>query len=120
MVIVYHAFVARCLTHNGIDDALIAETELYMKEFLSAVREFDIRVRYEKLNKPTKKPSERKGTEAWWLKPNYMSLCNLISMMLLIGPLVLWWDGGGKGERFIQMVKPHIQRGVCADVRAFL
>ena len=119
MVIAYHAFVARCLTHNGIDDALIAETELYMKEFLSAVREFDIRVRYEKLNKPTKKPSERKGTEAWWLKPNYMSLCNLISMMLLIGPLVLWWDGGGKGERFIQMVKPHIQRGVRDDVRAF-
>ena len=40
-------------------------------------------------------------------------------MMMLLGPLVLWWDGGGKGERFIQMVKPHIKRGICEDVLTF-
>ena len=40
-------------------------------------------------------------------------------MMMLLGPLVLWWDGGGKGERFIQMVKPHIKRGIREDVFSF-
>ena len=41
-----------CLTHNDIDDALIVETELYMKECLSAVRDFDIRVRYDNAMQP--------------------------------------------------------------------
>ena len=115
----FHALVARCLTHAGVDDAFIAETSLYLKEFLSAVREFDVRVRSEAMNKEPTKVGERKGTEAWWLRANYMSLCNLVTMMLLLGPLVLWWDGGGKGERFIQMVKPHITRGVREDVLLF-
>jgi hypothetical protein len=42
MVIAFHAFVARCLTHSGIDEKGIAEAELYLKEFLSALREFDV------------------------------------------------------------------------------
>ena len=44
MVVAFNGFVARCLTHNGVDDAFIAEMHLYLNEFLSAVREFDIRV----------------------------------------------------------------------------
>lgn len=119
MVIAYHAFVARCLTHSGITKNSIAEAELYMKEFLSALRELDVRVRHQKLNKPVQKASEKKGTEAWFLKPNYMSLPNLLDMMRVIGPLVLWWDGGGKGERFIQFVKPYIKRGVREDAISF-
>ena len=86
-----------------------------MKEFLSCVREFDVRVRHKLLNSNAKK----QGTEAWWLKPNYMSLFNLLSMMFLLGPLVEYWDGGGKGERFIQVVKPHIKRGVRDDLDCF-
>ncbi len=119
VVIAFHAFVARCLTHAGMDGAAIDEAELYMKEFLSSLREFDVRVRHDKLNKPTNKVSEQKKSEAWWLKPNYMSLCNLLYIARILGPLVLWWDGGGKGERFIQMVKPHIKRGVRDDVLSF-
>ena len=119
MVIAFHAFVARCLTHSGIDERGIAEAELYLKEFLSSLREFDVRVRSKKLNKPTKKVSEQKKTEAWWLKPNYMSLRNLIYILRVLGPLVLWWDGGGRGERFIQLVKPHIKKGVRGDALNF-
>jgi hypothetical protein len=119
MVIAFNAMVARALTHSSIDDAFVAEMELYMLEFLSCVREFDIRIRYNKLGKSVTKFSERKGTEAWWLKSNYMCLPNLLAMMLLLGPLVLWWDGGGKGERFIQSVKPHIKRGIREDVLSF-
>ena len=33
--------------------------------------------------------------------------------------MVLWWDGGGRGERFIQLVKPHIKRGVRGDALNF-
>ena len=44
MVIAFHALVARCCTHGGINDQFIKETELFMKEFLSSVREFDIRL----------------------------------------------------------------------------
>jgi hypothetical protein len=93
MVISFHAFVARCLTHLGVDKRDIAETELYLKEFLSSLCKFDVRVRFKKLNKPATKPatkvSETKGTEAWWLKPNYMSLQNLLYILRVLGPLVL-------------------------------
>ena len=119
MTLAFYCFVSRCLTHSGIDDEAIAETEQLMKEFLSALWELDIRVHHKKLNKQTTSIGEKKGTEAWWLKPNYMSLSNLIAMMRLIGPLVLWWDGGGKGERFIQVIKPHIKRGVRGDALTF-
>ena len=67
-----------------------------MKEFLSCVRELDIRARLKKLNKPTKKASEVKKSEAFWLKANYLSLLNVSTMMLVLGPLILWWDGGGR------------------------
>ena len=119
MVACFHTLVVRCLTNSSIDDDLITEVELCIKEFMSCVREFDVRVRYAKLDKSVTKVSERKGTEAWWLKSNYMSLPNLVATMILVGPLVLWWDGGGKGERFIQTVKPHIKRGVRGDLLTF-
>ena len=119
VVIAYICLVSRLMTHGGIDDEYIKEVCLYQKEFLSAVREFDIRIRHEELNKGTNNVSERKGTEAWWLKSNYMSLPNLLTMMIMLGPLILWWDGGGKGERFIQLVKPHLKQGVWEDVLNF-
>lgn len=117
-VIALHAFVARCMTHSGINGNFIKDTECYLKEFLSTVRELDVRLHYKKLNR-AKDNTERTSSEAWWMKSNYMSLCNLLSMMALLGPLVLWWDGGGKGEKFVQVVKPHIKRGVREDVSTF-
>ena len=118
MVIAFHAVVARCMTHGGINDSFIRETEQLIKEFLSAVREFDIFVRHGAFKS---QGGNKKGPreEAWWLKPNFMSLFNLVSMMFLLGPLVEYWDGGGKGERFIQVVKPHIKRGVREDMDSF-
>ena len=53
MVTTFHGLVARCLTHSGIDEDFVAESELHMKEFLSCVREFDIRVCHKELNKAT-------------------------------------------------------------------
>jgi hypothetical protein len=52
------------------------------------------------------------GTGAWWTKSNYVSLLNIPEAILAFGPLVNWWDGGGKGEKFVQLIKPLITRGV--------
>ena len=52
------------------------------------------------------------GSDAWWMKSNYMSLPNLVTMMELFGALINFWDGGGKCEKFIQKVKPLITQGV--------
>lgn len=46
MVISFHAFVARCMTHSGVNGSFIQETKRYLKEFLSAVRELDVRLHY--------------------------------------------------------------------------
>ncbi len=56
------------------------------------------------------------GGEAWWTKSNYLSLPNLVAMVTVYGLLVNFWDGGGKGEKFVQQVKPYITRGVCMCV----
>jgi hypothetical protein len=44
VVISFHALTARCLTHSAIDEAFIEDVRLHLKEFLSCVRELDIRV----------------------------------------------------------------------------
>ena len=112
MVICLVALVARCLTHSAIDDAFIAETKLVAKEFLSCMRDFDVRSRFDKLGK---KDKHNKVAEAFWEKSNVASLLNLIETMLVKGPLKNFWDGGGKGEKYIQEVKPNIKKGIRGD-----
>ena len=110
-ILSFHAVCARVMTHGGIDSDMIDETEHLMKEFLSCIRELDIRVRHASMT--------GKNASAFYDKANFMSLLNLIAMMSMLGPLILWWDGGGKGEKFIQEIKPHIRRGVREDYRDF-
>lgn len=64
--------------------------------------------------KPKEKPKVKwvGGGEAWWTKSNYLSLPNLVTMAEVFGQLINFWDGGGKGEKFVQEVKPLITRGV--------
>ncbi len=54
-----------------------------------------------------------------WYKPNYVSLLNIPDMMRKFGPLVNLWDGGGKGEKYIQNIKPEIQLGVHKTINFF-
>ncbi len=162
MHIAFVATVSRLLTHFGINSALIVETNDMIKEFLSCVRELDVRVRAKQINgKPGKsspdadanpdadaeasadaggekanqrvsgKPDsekakgKKKATKEknayglWWMKANYFSLFNLAPTMVWLGPLVNWWDGGGKGERFIQEIKPYIPRGIQVNSATF-
>ena len=116
MVCAHLCFASPCLTHSGINDEHTTETELHLREFLSALHELDIRVCHKDLSSKTC----QKDTEPWWMKSNYMSLFNLLWTMHNLGPLVLWWDGGGgEGEAFIQIVKPFLTNGVRGDTEMF-
>ena len=118
MVAAFTAFVSRVLTHGGISENSTVMIDLLLKEFLSSVRELDIRTRYDAMHKlggtvaEDDSTSDAKNRDQWWLKSNYVSTLNLVPTMRLLGPLVNWWDGGGKAERYIQEIKPHIPRGV--------
>jgi hypothetical protein len=101
------ALVSRLLTHSGVNKRTIELVHCYVKEFLSCTRELDMRARYAELAR-----MDSKAPDHWWIKSNYLSLLNLCRIMRRLGPLKNFWDGGGKGERFIQEVKPHIPRGV--------
>jgi len=59
-----------------------------------------------------KRAAPPKPTQAWWMKSNYISLFNLVPAILLLGPLINFYDGGGKGEKFIQEVKPLVPSGL--------
>lgn len=126
MHIAYVAVVARLLTHFGITEHFTRLVDEYIKEFLSCVQELDVRIRPKLINgkpsqtnqqasenAPNQKSKTQKNTYGyWWMKSNYFSMFNLAPTMIWLGPLVNFWDGGGKGERFIQEVKPYIPRGI--------
>ena len=114
VVISFTALVARILTHAGVNQSSTHLISLYIKEFLSSVNELDIRLRHKAINQKEGPVGEkgRKDTDQFWLKANFMSMPNLVKTMEELGPLVNYWDGGGKGERYIQEIKPHIPRGV--------
>ena len=56
--------------------------------------------------------SNENDNDAWWMKPNYMSLQNLVEHAWRFGPLLNLWDGGGMGEKSIQPFKALIKKGV--------
>jgi hypothetical protein len=125
MVTSFTALVARVLSHAGATESSSQLIGWMLKEFLSSVRELDIRVRYKAMSALASRTSstgeesaaeagagDEKSRDQWWLKSNYVSCLNLPSTIRLLGPLVNFWDGGGKGERYIQEIKPHIPRGV--------
>ena len=122
MVTSFVALVARVLSHSGATKQNTLSIQYILKEFLSCVRELDVRTRYVKMNQLATSggnmeegggnASDEKSKDQWWLKSNYVSCLNLPSTISELGPLINLWDGGGKGERYIQEIKPHIPRGV--------
>jgi hypothetical protein len=117
MIISFTAVVAHVMTHGGVTREIIDRTWYYIKEFLCCVRELDLHVNHQNMKSF---PAKGKQPEPYWLKTNYMSLMNLIEMMEHFGALVNLWDGGRKGERFVQMVKPFIPRGVTDVITFFV
>jgi hypothetical protein len=117
LVACFTALVSQILLHSGTTRQGIALIGCYLKEFLSCIRELDVHVWYKELHKASNKDSSstnaweevHEGTssnplakdklgEQWWLKSNYISSLNLLEAMQILGPLINYWDGGGKGE----------------------
>jgi len=109
VVVIFTALAARVLTHAGVNKNTLATVHMFTKEFLLSVRELDLRVRYELLSAM----SGSKLKDHWWLKSHYISLLNLTCAVEALGPLKNFWDGGGKGKRYTQKVKPHVPLGIC-------
>lgn len=99
MVTSFTALVSRVMSHTGSSDKSTDVLDAIVKEFLSSVREFHVLT--------------TKGEDnQYWNKSNYVSLLNIVPTIQRLGPLTNFWDGGGKGERYIQEIKPHIPRGI--------
>ena len=113
----YHCVVARIMTHCYVSDKCIKETRLYMKEFLSCVRELDVRVNHKKLAKLTKSKGKNSGKifESAWMKSNYLSLQNICYSMHQLGLPRDTYDGSGRGEKPAQKAKPFLKLGVKGD-----
>jgi hypothetical protein len=132
MVTSFTALIARILSHAGASEQSIEYIAMLLKEFLSTVRELDVRVRYKKMHalgiKRTladgdaagKGDKGDKSRDQFWMKANYISMLNLPRCIQALGPLINLWDGGGKAERYIQEIKPHIPRGVRDGGKFFL
>lgn len=123
VIVAWVALVARLLSHGGMTEEIISEIDDYVKEFLSAIKELDVRVRYRDL-RPTNPDAAgadaKEGkNEPWWLRSNFMSLLNLVATIKAIGPLCNVWDGGGKAEKFIQLIKPHVPRGARDNLKFY-
>ena len=116
LVIAFQCLVARLMTHSGVSEDDILVMDSLIKEFLSCSRELDIRLRHLEINKKSKGPTQ----EQFWLKANFLSLLNLVRIIKQLGPLCNMWDGGGKGERYIQQIKPHVPRGVRDNGNFFI
>ena len=64
------------------------------------------------------KGGAQKG-KMYYLKPNFVSILNVMDSEKKFGPMINLMDGGGKGERFIQEIKPHIKRGIPTDAKNY-
>jgi hypothetical protein len=104
MVTCFSAMTASIMSRAGCSQTSIRLVDALVREFLSTVRELDVRVY------SAGKESKTSSCKTW-IKSNFASLVNLVSTMETLGPLTNFWDGGGKGEKYIQLVKVHIPRG---------
>ena len=85
--------VANVMTPVTSND-IIQSVERSIKIFLTVFEKFDVGLRAVK-QKPT-----------WVTSYNFTCLLNLPDLMREYGPLTNLWEGGGQGEKILQMVKP--------------
>ena len=97
---------------DGNDDEEYVDNDKATATPVQRRRKPSKKARHSKLKSDKEKEEPIGGSDAWWMKSNYMSLPNLVTMMELFGALINYWDGGGKCEKFIQKVKPLIAKGV--------
>ena len=85
-----------CMMSRHMDPKVHSELVRHTKIFLNRKHEFDRDM-----------PSDN-GMLDWSNKSNFLSLMNICESIPIIGPPLLYWEGGPNGEKAIQMLKPLI------------
>ena len=87
-------FIARLMTNT---ETSVHEVDDYIKLFLTAVHNFEVRTYVQDSNHDF----------SWYSKGNFLSLLNLPSQIKKFGHIRNYWEGSR--ERYIQMVKPFMK-----------
>lgn len=134
MVACFAALMAQLLSPAGATAIGVQLIEMLVKEFLSCVREVDVRVGHKEMNQlatsgtvargssdggvggegtgPKNATDMQRDKDQWWLKSNHILCLNLPKLITALGPLANCWDGGRRAERCTQEIEPHVPRGV--------
>jgi hypothetical protein len=75
-------------------DEVISDVEHSIKIFLTSFEKFDAGLQ------------NKKEKPMWVTSYNFPCLLNLPETMRVFGPLPNLWEGGGQGEKVLQLVKP--------------
>ena len=77
------------------------------KNFLTCLAKFDDDLRSDsEKNNQQRTDSEEKYQERSWISSfNFMCLLNIPNIVSDLGPIRNYWEGGGLGEKYIQVVK---------------
>jgi len=89
------AMVARIMIKNVTEES-INDVDIHIKIFLQCFHRFDITMQ--------KKDVETKPK--WLTSYNFISLTNIPNILEQFGPVRNLWEGGGLGEKIIQLMKP--------------
>jgi hypothetical protein len=87
------------IMQRTVSATTIMEVDRHIKLFLSKFHNFDVAM--------TAKKSTDKRKPAWLSSYNFICLTNLPSMIRKYGPIRNLWEGGGQGEKILQLIKPR-------------
>ena len=86
-----------------INENIINEIDRHIKLFLSFIEILDLELREEREHENKKDP------HIWITSYNFVCLLNLPQQIARFGPVNNYWEGGGLGEKYIQVGKKHFR-----------
>jgi hypothetical protein len=89
------AMVSRIMASN-VSDESITGVDMHIKIFLQCFHRFDI----------TLKNTHTEAKPKWLSSYNFVSLTSIPRILQQYGPVRNLWEGGGLGEKVIQLMKP--------------
>jgi hypothetical protein len=89
------AMVSRIMTKKVTKES-ITDVDMHIKIFLQCFHRFDIAIQQKDVETKPK----------WLTSYNFISLTNIPHILELFGPVRNLWEGGGLGEKIIQLMKP--------------
>jgi hypothetical protein len=120
----YTALAARAMT-RVVNRGIIKEVDRHAKLLLSAIDHMDVLMIKGRDDCPETMAlladddddegdgAGGKTSRTWTTKGNCLSVLNVARMLQLHGPVILWWEGGPRGEKIFREMKPLVNHGVA-------